>query len=110
MNAILQLNAIFVSTFFVSFPSATGIWFFHCHIETHLAQGKAIVLQVGDRSEFPPVPDGFPRCGSFGIKNTDKRGNSDQDRRTCSNSSVRAALSFWGAFVLICAQSAFELI
>ncbi|KAK7465076.1 hypothetical protein BaRGS_00037734, partial [Batillaria attramentaria] len=50
-----------------------GIWFFHCHIESHLMQGKAFVLQDGDVSDFPPLPDVFPRCGGYGSHNAKRR-------------------------------------
>ncbi|CAH1994185.1 unnamed protein product [Acanthoscelides obtectus] len=42
-----------------------GSWLFHCHYEVHTLVGMAFVVQVGDPSDLPPVPDGFPRCGNF---------------------------------------------
>ncbi|XP_041367040.1 laccase-4-like [Gigantopelta aegis] len=50
-----------------------GLWFFHCHTDSHLLQGKALVIKVGDYSDFPPVPDPFPRCGGYGFSNARKR-------------------------------------
>ncbi|XP_014238681.2 laccase-like [Trichogramma pretiosum] len=42
-----------------------GYWFFHCHFEQHTAVGMALVFKVGEHSDFPPVPRGFPKCGSY---------------------------------------------
>lgn len=28
----------------------------------------ALVFQVGQHSDFPPVPSGFPKCGSFSTR------------------------------------------
>lgn len=43
----------------------SGYWIFHCHIEFHVELGMALVFKVGDHADFPPVPKGFPRCGSY---------------------------------------------
>ncbi|XP_071949700.1 uncharacterized protein [Antedon mediterranea] len=42
-----------------------GIWFFHCHIETHLEDGMAMVLQVGEEDDIQKPPKDFPTCGSW---------------------------------------------
>ncbi|KAF5290994.1 hypothetical protein FQA39_LY14525 [Lamprigera yunnana] len=42
-----------------------GFWFFHCHYLFHLITGMSAVFQVGEVSEMPPPPDGFPKCGNF---------------------------------------------
>ncbi|XP_059153746.1 uncharacterized protein LOC131939461 [Physella acuta] len=42
-----------------------GMWFLHCHIEYHVEIGMGVLIQVGEPSEFPPVPKGFPTCGSW---------------------------------------------
>ncbi|XP_071446240.1 uncharacterized protein [Hetaerina americana] len=42
-----------------------GFWFFHCHYAFHLATGMAIVIQVGEPSDFVPTPLGFPTCGNY---------------------------------------------
>ncbi|XP_072044923.1 uncharacterized protein [Amphiura filiformis] len=42
-----------------------GQWLFHCHDIFHLMDGMAIVLQVGETSDLPPIPEDFPRCGSW---------------------------------------------
>jgi hypothetical protein len=43
----------------------SGYWFLHCHFMYHLATGMAVVFQVGEKSDFPTAPVGFPKCGSF---------------------------------------------
>ncbi|XP_014240578.1 laccase-5-like [Cimex lectularius] len=42
-----------------------GLWFFHCHFLFHLDSGMSGILQVGEPSDFQPVPEGFPKCGDF---------------------------------------------
>lgn len=40
-----------------------GPWFYHCHIETHVAAGMGVVwLEAPDR--WPELPDDMMRCGS----------------------------------------------
>ena len=42
-----------------------GYWLLHCHITFHIEVGMGLVFKVGQQSMFPPVPDNFPRCGSW---------------------------------------------
>ncbi|KAK3752522.1 hypothetical protein RRG08_032812 [Elysia crispata] len=42
-----------------------GMWFLHCHITSHTSNGMGVIVQVGDKSEFPKPPKNFPRCGSW---------------------------------------------
>ncbi|XP_014258517.2 laccase-1-like isoform X1 [Cimex lectularius] len=42
-----------------------GYWLFHCHLEWHSELGMGLVFKVGQHSEFPPVPRGFPKCGNY---------------------------------------------
>ncbi|PSN35389.1 hypothetical protein C0J52_17819 [Blattella germanica] len=42
-----------------------GYWLFHCHIEFHVELGMAVVFKVGEHSDFPPPPRGFPQCNSY---------------------------------------------
>mmetsp|Transcript_34687 Transcript_34687/g.98288 ORF Transcript_34687/g.98288 Transcript_34687/m.98288 type:complete len:603 (-) Transcript_34687:219-2027(-) len=41
-----------------------GPWIFHCHIDLHLVSGMAVVLQVGELSDWPAPPSGLAVCGS----------------------------------------------
>ena len=41
-----------------------GIWMFHCHIDFHSELGMTLIFKVGEQSEFPKLPDNFPKCGS----------------------------------------------
>ncbi|XP_046686745.1 LOW QUALITY PROTEIN: laccase-12-like, partial [Homalodisca vitripennis] len=47
-----------------------GYWLFHCHIDFHMELGMNVVFKVGKHEEFPPVPDGFPKCGDYKNDNT----------------------------------------
>ncbi|PNF18423.1 hypothetical protein B7P43_G09045 [Cryptotermes secundus] len=42
-----------------------GLWFFHCHFLYHVATGMAVVIQVGNDGDWPPVPRKFPKCGNY---------------------------------------------
>ncbi|GAB6033503.1 hypothetical protein CHUAL_013382 [Chamberlinius hualienensis] len=43
-----------------------GFWVFHCHVAFHLEAGMGLVFQVGNpATDFPPVPEGFPKCGNY---------------------------------------------
>lgn len=42
-----------------------GYWMFHCHIEFHVEVGMALIFKVGEHSQMPPVPLGFPTCGNY---------------------------------------------
>ncbi|XP_033609847.1 laccase isoform X2 [Cryptotermes secundus] len=42
-----------------------GYWFFHCHVLYHGTTGMALVLQVGEDSDMPRPPPGFPKCGDY---------------------------------------------
>lgn len=41
-----------------------GVWFMHCHIKLHAADGMAIMLNESFPLQ-PPAPKGFPVCGNF---------------------------------------------
>ncbi len=49
-----------------------GLWFFHCHVETHMLEGQALILKVGDAADFDKIPSNFPTCdgtrNAFGKK------------------------------------------
>ncbi|KAJ8670519.1 hypothetical protein QAD02_001778 [Eretmocerus hayati] len=42
-----------------------GYWFFHCHFEQHNNNGMALIFKIGEHSDFPPVPENFPKCGNY---------------------------------------------
>ncbi|XP_034935568.1 laccase-5-like [Chelonus insularis] len=42
-----------------------GYWFMHCHMDYHSATGMQMIFHVGEDSDLPPKPPGFPTCGSF---------------------------------------------
>ena len=69
-----------------------GFWFFHCHTDTHLFQGMALLIKVGDYSDLPPVPKDFPRCGGMGFSNA-RREPRGGEAACPTNSAPPAALS-----------------
>ncbi|XP_066951999.1 LOW QUALITY PROTEIN: uncharacterized protein [Macrobrachium rosenbergii] len=42
-----------------------GYWFMHCHLNFHSELGMSAILRVGEQSDLPPVPEGFPTCGYY---------------------------------------------
>ncbi|CAD1479323.1 unnamed protein product, partial [Heterotrigona itama] len=42
-----------------------GWWLLHCHFTWHHLTGMELVIQVGDRSDLPPVPFNFPECSNW---------------------------------------------
>ena len=43
----------------------TGYWLFHCHLSFHIEVGMGLIFKIGEHSDFPPVPKGFPTCGNW---------------------------------------------
>ena len=44
--------------------------------------GMSIVLQVGEPSDVPPVPEDFPRCGSWSpVSDEDDKHGKDKGRK-----------------------------
>ena len=41
-----------------------GIWFMHCHVESHLAEGMAVVFNEADPNQRPSPPE-MRQCGNF---------------------------------------------
>ena len=41
-----------------------GYWFMHCHVDTHLREGMAVIINETHGSQTPP-PDGMRTCGNF---------------------------------------------
>lgn len=42
-----------------------GYWLLHCHLDFHVEAGMAVLLKVGNYSDFTRPPENFPRCGNF---------------------------------------------
>ena len=70
-----------------------GWWFLHCHIEPHLLEGMAMVIEER-REEIPAAPVSFPQCGNFPIPvaSTPPTGNADYYLQTTIGVSVILAL------------------
>ncbi|XP_065577924.1 uncharacterized protein LOC136038621 isoform X2 [Artemia franciscana] len=43
----------------------SGYWLMHCHLLYHAENGMGLVFKVGEDSDMPPIPDGFPVCRSW---------------------------------------------
>ncbi|RUS76214.1 hypothetical protein EGW08_016021, partial [Elysia chlorotica] len=61
-----------------------GMWLLHCHVEYHVEIGMAVLLQVGDVTQFPAPPAKFPTCGDWPPTETD--GSDDHLTLTLSRS------------------------
>ncbi|XP_012258923.2 laccase-like [Athalia rosae] len=42
-----------------------GYWLLHCHFMYHTVIGMNVVIKVGNQTDLPPVPSGFPKCGNW---------------------------------------------
>ncbi|XP_071856607.1 uncharacterized protein [Bombus fervidus] len=42
-----------------------GWWLLHCHFTWHQITGMELIIHVGDKSDLPPVPRGFPVCNNW---------------------------------------------
>ena len=38
-----------------------GLWFFHCHVFSHMLKGMAMIFDISDQG-VPPVPPNMPTC------------------------------------------------
>ncbi|VDI80898.1 Hypothetical predicted protein [Mytilus galloprovincialis] len=52
-----------------------GVWFFHCHIDLHNTNGMGMIIRESPNNQ-QPVPDKFPKCGSF-LNDEDDGGDDD---------------------------------
>ena len=55
-----------------------GVWFMHCHIDKHMFNGMAIMLNESYTSilESKYLPDGLPTCHSFNQTTIESLGSS----------------------------------
>ena len=54
---------VFLSSLLMLCPA--GWWLMHCHLLFHSELDMVAALHVGKPEDLPPVPEGFPTCGSF---------------------------------------------
>lgn len=45
--------------------SSTGYWLLHCHLLFHSVAGMNMVFKVGEDTDIPPAPEGFPTCANY---------------------------------------------
>ena len=76
----------------------SGIWLLHCHVEFHNAIGMALLIQVGERSQFPRRPKNFPTCGDWRYTGLEDDDDDDDNR---NGNSTCGAPSHDGSFVLL---------
>jgi len=60
VNQAVQETLLFTISFFL-----LGYWLMHCHLLYHAENGMGLVFKVGEDSDMPPIPDGFPVCRSW---------------------------------------------
>ncbi|GFR76640.1 laccase-4-like, partial [Elysia marginata] len=65
-----------------------GMWLLHCHIEYHVDIGMGLMIQVGDKSEFPKPPKNFPKCGSWNFEAGDDEDDDDDDDNAHKNQPI----------------------
>ncbi|KAL5012095.1 hypothetical protein ScPMuIL_010646 [Solemya velum] len=61
-----------------------GFWFLHCHNQFHADIGMGLFVQVGEISQMPKTPRGFPRCGSWQPSDHDNDDDDDEKKYVCS--------------------------
>lgn len=58
----------------------------HCHLETHMSAGMAVVIQVGNPHEMPKHPDNFPMCSNYPADiEPDSKSKSGSDEKSRSD-------------------------
>ncbi|XP_064601859.1 uncharacterized protein LOC135467880 [Liolophura sinensis] len=72
-----------------------GYWFFHCHVDSHMLQGMAMLFKVGEDEDIPKIPEQFPRCGGMGFSNAKKIKSPPPKviEKDCESSSISSTLS-----------------
>ncbi|KAK3775407.1 hypothetical protein RRG08_013252 [Elysia crispata] len=82
-----------------------GMWLLHCHVQSHSDIGMGVIIQVGDKSEFPKPPKNFPRCGSwdgeYGDDDDDDDNDGDDEHGNPPNKVASQAGVFLGMLVAL---------
>ncbi|XP_068243053.1 uncharacterized protein [Palaemon carinicauda] len=42
-----------------------GYWLLHCHLLFHSEAGMSMIIKVGEDTDIPKAPAGFPTCGNY---------------------------------------------
>ncbi|XP_046583057.1 laccase-2-like [Haliotis rubra] len=87
-----------------------GVWFMHCHIEMHNADGMAMMINEA-QDKHPAPPENWPRCSEFGpdvIYKTKPNGSekTNHTAKTSTNPLVVQHDVFWsvvGCLIGVCA-------
>ena len=85
----------------------SGIWFLHCHVETHLMIGMAMLIKVGDPDEFPKPPSWSRKCGGYDYQpNESLKSSSQEGAPNSENSGVKSEHSrvkseFSGVYIIV---------
>ncbi|XP_071494140.1 uncharacterized protein [Diadema antillarum] len=76
-----------------------GWWFFHCHLEFHVAIGMGLLVHVGTDADLPPAPDNFPRCGNWPFAPSF---STEQPATSPTGNGAHATLSPFAAVCAVC--------
>ncbi|XP_046357778.2 laccase-5-like [Haliotis rufescens] len=86
-----------------------GLWFMHCHIEMHNADGMAMMINEA-QDHYPSPPKSWPRCSGFGpeVIYEPKTNGSDKDNEADKTKSILTVRHdvFWtvvGCLIGVCA-------
>lgn len=72
----------------------------HCHLDTHMSVGMALVLQIGETDDMPHPPSNFPRCLNYPANlepdSHSKSGSNEQNIEGKSRKDVDAFMQLLG--------------
>ena len=72
----------------------------HCHLDTHMSVGMALVLQIGETDDMPHLPSNFPRCLNYPANlepdSHSKSGSNEQNIEGKSRKDVDAFMQLLG--------------
>ncbi|XP_072039919.1 uncharacterized protein [Amphiura filiformis] len=66
-----------------------GWWLLHSNKIVQIDDGMAIAIQVGESSDLPPVPENFPRCGSWSPSSDENENENEDESEEESNNKQR---------------------
>ncbi|CAC5359423.1 unnamed protein product [Mytilus coruscus] len=66
-----------------------GVWFMHCHIDIHMVEGMALMLNESFEQSRLEIPNGLPTCHSYLTKMSGVVGSISTAQRSSSGISVK---------------------
>ncbi|KAK3595486.1 hypothetical protein CHS0354_021582 [Potamilus streckersoni] len=82
-------------------------WFFHCHTDGHMQQGMAMVIKVGNLTQFPTPPSYFPRCGGYTYRDVLYKDTTSSTWRLHKNFSTNVLLTIVAILQLFLLENPF---